>query len=84
MSEIAEEGFDAYSAPGMYEAVLELQEKYGVEPEEAEQGVQLAIAMHGVLYDYKQPKKKLSKRGLHKEIKRLYAEAAANLPDLIR
>ena len=53
MSEISKEGFDIYSIPGMDEAVLELTEKYGVEQQEAEQGMRLAMSMHAILYDYK-------------------------------
>lgn len=56
MSEILAEEFDIYSVPGMDEAVLELQEKYGVEPGEAEQDIQLAGAMHNLL-DYENAKR---------------------------
>lgn len=80
MSEILAEEFDIYSVPGMDEAVLELQEKYGVEPGEAEQGVRLAVAMHNLLLDYEMPKKKLHRRATEKELKRLFTEAAQSVP----
>lgn len=83
MSEIPREGNDIYSTPGMSEAVLELKEKYGVELEEAEQGVQLAQSMHGLLFDYETPAKKIGRHGTEKEVKRLYAVAAESVSGLI-
>ena len=82
MSEIPKEGFDIYSIPGMDEAILELTEEYGVEQQEAEQGVRLAMSMHAILYDYKKPKNIRDKVAMEKEVKRLYAQAAESVPGI--
>lgn len=83
MSEVIREGHDLYSVPGMSEAILELQEKYGVELDEAEQGVRLARAMHNLLVDYETPATIKGKRGLEKAVKSLYTAAAESVPDLL-
>lgn len=82
MSETLLGEVDHYHAPGIDEAILELTEKYGVEPHEAEQGIALAVSMQDTLTGYAGALNVRGRHAIEKHVKILYAEAAVAIPEI--